>query len=45
MHKFLERQYKGMADRMEIQLMQYNYGKILEHQKTPTDLIKPQFAY
>ena len=42
---FLERSFKGMADREELALMRYNYGKISEHQKTIADVIKPMFAY
>jgi hypothetical protein len=30
MDKFLERQYKAMADREELKLMKYNFGKISE---------------
>ena len=45
MDKFLERQYKGMADREELKLMKHNFGKISEHQKTVDQVIKPNFAY
>lgn len=45
MDKFLERSFKGMADREELKLMQHNFGKIAEHQKTIDDVIKPGFAY
>jgi len=31
MDKYLERQYKAMADREEIKLMQHNLGKIADH--------------
>jgi len=34
-----------MANREELKLMNYNFGKIYEHQITASDVIKPSFAY
>lgn len=45
MDTFLERSFKGMVDREELNLMRYNFGKISEQQKTIDDVIKPTFAY
>ena len=45
MDKFLERSYKGMADREEQNLMKHNFGKSSQRQLQISDVIKPNFAY
>ena len=45
MDNFLERSFKGMADREELNLMKHNFGKIKEHQQTVHDVVNPKFAY
>ena len=45
MDNFLERSFKGMADREELNLMKRNFGKIKEHQQTVHDVVNPNFAY
>ena len=45
MGKFLERSYKAMANREEMNLMKHNMGKVVQNQKTIEDVIKPSFAY